>query len=74
MENMERETDPLLNKDKGHSKVQKMKGIVGEFLQDVVDVTSATSDSVQLLELNMYRSGIPLIAYVTGIFFNRKRK
>ena len=55
------------------SNVRTLKGVVAAFLQGVVDVTSATS-CVQLLEVNMFRSGIPLIAYVTGILINRKRK
>ena len=55
------------------SKVQMLKGVLDVFLRGVDDVTSATS-CVQLLELTMFRSGIPLTAYVTGILTSRKRK
>ena len=55
------------------SNVRTLKGVLDAFLRGVADVASATC-CVQLLELNMFRSGIPLIAYVTGILINRKRK
>ena len=55
------------------SRVRTLNGVLDAFLQGVDVVTSATR-CVQLLELNMFRSGIPLIVNVTGILINRKRK
>ena len=55
------------------SNVRTLKGVLDAFLRGVADVASATR-CVQLLELDVSRSGIPLIAYVTGILINRKGK